>query len=71
MTDCQRLIQAARLNLAGNPATCIASLAGGWINPPDLCPVCTQTFMRALGAVEPNLDWHQSYRDRAAGRVTS
>lgn len=51
--------------------SCIQALALGWINAPDLCPTCTQTFMGALGAKVSNLEWHQAYRDRAAGKDAS
>lgn len=50
--------------------SCIQALAAGWILDGDLCPTCTQAFMRALGAVVPNLHWHQAYRDRATEKVT-
>lgn len=55
----------------GSWGSCIQALALGWILVGDLCPVCTQTFMRALGAVVPNLEWHQDYRDRAAGKAVT
>jgi len=46
--------------------SCIQALAGGWILTGDLCPVCTRTFMSALGAAVPYLDWCEAYRERAA-----
>lgn len=55
----------------GSWGSCIQALAAGWILVGDLCPTCTQTFMRALGAVVPNLDWCQAYRDRAQDEVPS
>jgi hypothetical protein len=52
--------------------TCIGALAAGWINAPDLCPNCTLRFMAALDAVEPDLDWHDAYRQRAeSGEVSA
>jgi hypothetical protein len=51
--------------------TCLQSLAAGWINPPDLCPLCTRLLMMALEWVtsqrEP-LTWHQAYQERAETR---
>jgi len=58
--DCQ--------TVRGSWGSCIQALAAGWVLAGDLCPVCTQTFMRAIGAVVPNLDWHPMYRDRATSR---
>lgn len=45
--------------------TCIAALADGWINAPDLCPVCTQAFMAALDGIAGPLKWHENYLKRA------
>lgn len=48
--------------------TCIEQLAGGWINPPDLCPTCTHAFRAALDSIGGPLKWHTAYVERAAGR---
>jgi hypothetical protein len=45
--------------------TCIEALADGWINAPDLCPVCTRAFMDALDRIAGPLVWHQAYLNRA------
>jgi hypothetical protein len=52
-----------------NWGPCLHALAGGWIRPNDLCPECTHTFMRALDAAVPNLEWHLEYRERAQERA--
>lgn len=46
--------------------TCLEALAGGWINPPDLCPACTRAFMSALDSISGPLAWHRGYRNRAS-----
>jgi hypothetical protein len=43
----------------------LKALADGWINPPDLCPTCTQAFMAALDGIGRPLTWHQNYRTRS------
>lgn len=49
--------------------TCMQAMAAGNILHTDLCPACTTTFMQALDAVTPGLEWHQNFRDRATRPV--
>lgn len=69
MSDCTRLAgdTAAPHPVNPTPQSCIERLAAGWINPPDLCPVCTRAFMSALdGIAGPgSLRWHENYVARA------
>jgi hypothetical protein len=63
--DCRRL-SAPSVIPAAKRQTCIAALADGWINPPDLCPECTRAFMLALdGIAGPPLRWHPNFAARA------
>lgn len=50
-------------------STCIERLAGGWILPADLCPVCTAGFIAALDGIEGVMAWHPDFRRRAGETV--
>lgn len=51
----------------GRPATCLQSLAEGWIGMQDLCGGCTTRMMAALEWVTgQELRWHPGYRARSA-----
>lgn len=72
MSDCRRITDPAPAPYAVRKSarkSCIQMLAEGYHHANDLCPACTQTFMRALGAAMPNLHWHPNFRARAAEGV--
>lgn len=62
--ECRYLAGMGDLAPRGKRMTCIQSLAEGWINPPDLCPACTQAFMTALDGIDGPMVWHHNYLER-------